>query len=104
MNIARAIRSMRLARGISQAEVAARASISPSYLSLLESGKKEPSLAMLRSIAKALRIPDDLLLVSAVDYEQLRRSSADNLALLADQLLALLVPDEQLSEQKVRKR
>lgn len=95
---------MRLARGISQAELATRIGISASYLSLLESGKKEPSLVMLRGIAKALGISDDLLLMSAVDYQQLRRGSTDNLMLLVDQLLALLVPDERLRAKGGRKR
>ena len=88
---------MRLARGLSQQELAARTDISPSYLSLLESGRKEPSLAMIRAIAQALRIPEDLIILSSVDYGQLRVGSPETLAAVADQLLALIVPNEVLT-------
>jgi len=56
------IRDIRHVRQLSQEELAARASIHVTYLSALECGKRNPSLAIFFSIASALRVtPADLL-------------------------------------------
>jgi transcriptional regulator with XRE-family HTH domain len=88
MNIGRAIRFARAAKGISQQELASRVDISASYLSLIESGKKDPSLGMIRSIAKGLRVSEDVLLLTAIDYESIRAADVTALAALSEQLLA----------------
>jgi len=75
---------------MSQQELAERISISPSYLSLLESGKKDPSLPMLRSIATGLGLTVDVLILAAIDFDDLRKKS-DDLADLFGQMVAALV-------------
>jgi DNA-binding XRE family transcriptional regulator len=48
-------------RGLTQAKLAARAGISVPFLSQIEHGKRDPSLATLRRIAAALKVDlDDL--------------------------------------------
>jgi transcriptional regulator with XRE-family HTH domain len=91
MNIGRAIRFARAARGISQQELATRVSISASYLSLVESSKKDPSIAMIRSIARGLRISEDVLILTAVDYASIRAADVETLAALSEQLLVAAV-------------
>lgn len=91
MNIGRAIKFARVARGISQQDLALRVSISPSYLSLLESGKKDPSLAMIRSIAHGLKVSEDVLVLTAIDYELIRAADVAALAALSEQLLLAAV-------------
>lgn len=55
------IREIRHLRQLSQEELAARASIHVTYLSALECGKRNPSLAIFFSIASALGVaPADL--------------------------------------------
>ena len=52
------LRAMRVEKGYSQVDLAKRAKVTNVYLSLLESGKKKnPSLAVLRRLAKALGVP-----------------------------------------------
>ncbi len=52
------LRELREQRGLSQIEVAKRAKLTNVYLSLLENGKKRnPSLTVLRALAKALNVP-----------------------------------------------
>ena len=51
------IRSLRQQRGLSQEEVAHRASIHVTYLSGIERGKRNPSLRNIRRIALALGVP-----------------------------------------------
>lgn len=56
--IGRMLRAMRMEKGYSQVALAKRAKVTNVYLSLLESGKKKnPSLAVLRRLAKALGAP-----------------------------------------------
>ncbi len=56
------IRVWREYRGLSQGELAARAGISPSYLSQLESGKRDGTMEVLSAVAAALDVTlDDLV-------------------------------------------
>lgn len=66
MNIANAILTVRRARGLRQGDVAERAGISESYLSLLERGlRTDPSVTALSSIAEALDVPLPVLIAMA---------------------------------------
>lgn len=40
--------------------------VSPNYLSLVESGKREPSLSFLKAVAKSLEIPLGFLFIQAM--------------------------------------
>ena len=56
--VGRTVKRVRRRRGLKQAEFAQRARISQAYLSRLESGiQKNPSLAVLKRLAKALGVP-----------------------------------------------
>ena len=57
-----AIRYFRQQADLSQEQLAERMELSPSYISMLESGKRYPSIEMLSRVALALEIrPDELL-------------------------------------------
>ena len=51
------LRRLRKKRGLTQAELASKAGVSRGYLIRLEQGKQDPTLSMLRRLAKELRIP-----------------------------------------------
>ena len=52
------IRQMREQQGLSQLALAKKADVAQGYISSLEAGeKKNPSIAILRKIAKALGVP-----------------------------------------------
>lgn len=57
-----AIRHFRYEVGLSQDGLADRMDVSPSYISMLESGKRYPSIEMLIRIALALNIKPGLML------------------------------------------
>ena len=61
------IRSLRSSAGLKQQELADRVGISASMLSLLESGGREPTIRVLRDIARALEIPSAALFAVALD-------------------------------------
>jgi transcriptional regulator with XRE-family HTH domain len=63
------IRSLRASAGLNQRELAERVGISASMLSLVESGKREPTIRMLRDIGRALQIPSAALFVVALHDE-----------------------------------
>ena len=51
------IRALRLARGWSQVEMADLLAMNRGYLSEVETGKKDPSLTMLKTLSDGLSIP-----------------------------------------------
>jgi transcriptional regulator with XRE-family HTH domain len=62
MSLGRNIRLVRTARGLALSELAGEAGISSSYLSLIESDRRHPSLRVLRLLAERLRVPTSVLL------------------------------------------
>jgi transcriptional regulator with XRE-family HTH domain len=61
--LARVLKGLRDQRGLSQRELAAKAKITGAYVAMLETGKKKnPSLAILQRLARALDVPVSALL------------------------------------------
>ena len=56
------LQRIRTARGLTQEALAARAKVSRPYITMLERGKGDPSLAVLRRLARALDVPVAVLL------------------------------------------
>jgi transcriptional regulator with XRE-family HTH domain len=61
LTLGNAIKLIRTARGITQRDLASRLKISANYLSLIESDKREPSLAFLNRLATEFRVPIAML-------------------------------------------
>jgi transcriptional regulator with XRE-family HTH domain len=58
--LGREIKGARLALGLTQAEVAERLGVSPSYISAVEAGKRNLTLGQLANIASAMRLGIDI--------------------------------------------
>ncbi len=71
MNIGNAIKLCRTQKGYTQSQLSEKASISVSYLSLLEKGKRDPNLSTLQDISTALNVPTSILMFLASDKEDL---------------------------------
>ncbi|MHB8254241.1 MAG: helix-turn-helix domain-containing protein [Acidiferrobacter sp.] len=71
MNVGQAIRMCRIQRGVSQTDVALKASCSVSYLSMLENNKRDPTLSTLTNIAQALHAPIGILFFLAAEQKDL---------------------------------
>lgn len=65
--LGRAIRAVRVTRGLTQRELASRVQKSQNYIWLLESGKKDPGVLFLRKLAAALRMSVDFFFVCIAD-------------------------------------
>lgn len=71
MDIGHALKITRSAKKLSLVEVAKRADLSQSYLSMVETGKRDPTLPTIEKIAGALEIPIPILLFLAADKNEL---------------------------------
>jgi transcriptional regulator with XRE-family HTH domain len=94
MDYGKAIRIVRTAHGLTQAELAERLSIGSSQLSLIEAGRRKPSVDVLAEIANALGIPSHMLTLLASEPEDIDvddHRHGPEIAELAKALLKLLI-------------
>jgi transcriptional regulator with XRE-family HTH domain len=90
MDYAKAIRIARSIADITQGELAERSRLDRSYLSLIESGKRKPSVETLENIASALKIPFHLLTLLATEKKESPHIGDEQVHGLAKHLAYLL--------------
>jgi transcriptional regulator with XRE-family HTH domain len=88
---AKAFRIIRAAFGLRQSELAARMPITASQLSLIEAGKRRPSLRVVDALASAVGIPAALISVLAAPSDSIKSKPDAEISDLARALLRLLV-------------
>ena len=89
-NYGKAFRIIRAAFGLRQAELAGRMPVTASQLSLIEAGKRQPSLKVVDALAAAVGIPSALVSLLASDAKDLQPEDSD-IGDLARALLKVLV-------------
>lgn len=72
MNIGNAIKLCRTSKGMSLESVAKLADFSASYVSLIEAGKRDPSVKVIDALARAMKIPTPILVFLAADSSEVR--------------------------------
>lgn len=87
-DFAKAFRVIRAAYGLQQAELANRIGISASQLSLIEKGKRQPSLRVIGNLGTATGVPTSLITLLASDADEV---AVQDVSDLAKALLHLLV-------------
>lgn len=65
LELGKAIRIVREAKGMTLGSLAERSGVSVPFLSLVQSGGRQPSLAVLRRVAESLGIPSEVLIMLA---------------------------------------
>lgn len=91
LNLGRAISLCRKQRRLTQAELASRAELSVSYLSLLEQNKRrDPTLSTIQKLAEALGVPSGILFFLAADKAELSGLDSELAEKLAYSALSLL--------------
>ena len=98
-NIGHVIKIMRIAAGIKQKDLALRAGIKANYLSLVEAGKREPSLNVLREIARVLNVPMSLLFWESEDMPRMGSTKEED-ALMKLKRLVLEMETLRMSDQR----
>jgi transcriptional regulator with XRE-family HTH domain len=91
MNYGRAVRVARAARKLSQKELAQQAGLDASYVSLIESERRVPTVAALRVLGKALGVPPHLMALLAAEEDDLSGLSPHQAGILGKDLLEVLV-------------
>jgi transcriptional regulator with XRE-family HTH domain len=77
--------------GLQQKELAELVELDPSHISLIEVGKRMPSVAAIEKLAKALQMPKHLLMLLAVEPEDLDLNDPKELERAAQSLAQLLL-------------
>lgn len=90
MNIGNAIRLCRNQRGLTLSELAKICGFSVSYLSMLEKGKRDPSISTVQSIASALSVPMNILVFLGSDSSELEGMSIELTEKLSHTALSLI--------------
>jgi XRE family transcriptional regulator, fatty acid utilization regulator len=100
-NYAKAFRIIRAAFGLRQSELADRMPISASQLSLIEAGKRQPSVRVVNGLAKAVGVPAALITLLASTAEEVEGRPHEDIADLARALLRLLVTAKEEPQQSL---
>jgi transcriptional regulator with XRE-family HTH domain len=90
MNYGKAVRISRALADMSQRELAATLEADPSYISLIEANKREPSREFLEKLANKLGIPLHLLILLATETKDQDDKNQGQLNELAEALARLL--------------
>lgn len=77
VNIGHALKMCRSAKKLSLGDLAELTDLSISYLSMIESGKREPTLSSMEKIAGAMGVPTPILLFLAADSRELEGIDAE---------------------------
>lgn len=94
MNYGRAIKILRAARNVSQRDLAIKAELDPSYVSLIEGNQRKPGQDTLNKITKALHVPFYLFIFLASEKDDLAGVSEEQAEDLGKAMLKLLVDFE----------
>lgn len=76
--------------GLQQQEVADRAGMNSSHISLIEMGKRKPSVQALEKLCRALGIPNHLFMLLGADEGDLNIGDSDGIRRAAESLAQLL--------------
>lgn len=94
-DFAKAFRVIRAAYGLQQAELAERMNISASQLSLIEKGKRQPSLRVIGNLGSVTGVPTPLITLLASDPDEVATQDISDLAKALLRLLVSASSDQQ---------
>lgn len=100
-NYGKAFRIIRAAFGLRQSELAERMPITASQLSLIEAGKRQPSVRVVDGLANAVGVPTALISLLASTPDDVEAQSQEDVADLARALLRLLVSAKEDPQQSL---
>jgi transcriptional regulator with XRE-family HTH domain len=91
MNYAKALKLARAIAGLQQKELAELADIDASYISLIEQGKRTPSVKAINKLSRGLHIPAHLFTLLAMEGEDVGLAHPDELKSLGESLARLVL-------------
>ncbi len=103
MNYGRALKIGRAMVGLEQRDLAELAHLDPSHISLIEQGKRNPTVATLEKIARALNIPYHILTLLASESKDLRNVNSQEINQLGKLLAKTLLSEKDVHPTRRRK-
>jgi transcriptional regulator with XRE-family HTH domain len=91
MKLGTAIKLIRTSSGLKQKDVAARLGVTSNYVSLLESGNREPSVSLLKKLATIFGVPVGLFFLWEANEPPSSKKNIEQLRHLLAQLEAMYV-------------
>lgn len=91
MDYGKALRIARAIAGLQQKELAGLAEVDPSHISLIEMGKRKPSVGTVQKLARALQIPEHLFALLAAEPDDLDLKDPEELQRAVQSLAQLLL-------------
>jgi transcriptional regulator with XRE-family HTH domain len=104
MDYAKAIRIARALVDMSQRELAKRVSVDASLISMIESGKRKPSVETLENISEALGLPFHLFALLGAEPRDGTSKNATEIEQLGVALTKLLLGEREIEPKIVDKR
>ena len=104
MNYGKALRIARAIAGVKQNELAAKAKVSHSYISLIEKGARRPSTRAIAKMCKGLHIPEPLFAMLAADKADVKGIGDKEFETLGLYLARFLVRHERDRKHEKRRR
>jgi transcriptional regulator with XRE-family HTH domain len=90
MNLGCTIKKCRKLRGLTQEQLADVLGLSMAHISLLEKNKREPSISVIESIAKALEIPLSVLIFLASENGDIKELKSKYRKILSKDIMDLI--------------
>ena len=91
MNYGKGLKLARAIADLNQKDLALKAGLDPSHISLIEKGTRKPSLEALEKLSQALGIPSDLFLLMAFDKEDLKLRNPEELQRAVESIARLVL-------------
>src|SRR4051812_29743629 len=99
MDYSKAVRIARAVAGLQQRELAKKAGLDPSHVSLIEKGSRKPSVGAIQKICKALEIPEPLFTLLAAEAQDLKGINEKQIERLGGYLAHFVMGDEATPKQ-----
>lgn len=91
MDYGKALRLARALSGLQQQQLAEKAETDASYISLIEQGKRTPSVKFINKLSRAIGIPPHLFTFLAMESEDSELLDKDELASVGEALTRLVL-------------
>lgn len=104
MDYGKALRISRAVAGLGQKQLATAAGLNPSHISLIEAGARKPSVGAIGKLCRALRIPEPLFNMLAVESADLRGVEEEEFQKIGVYLARFLLRSEPPKRQTKRKQ
>lgn len=91
MNYSRPIKILRSTKGLEQKEFADRLGVNQSFISLIESGKRKPSLDFIEKVSETFSIPIQVLMLLAKEQKDIKKIRQEDITQVGEALLSMVV-------------